>query len=143
NFAQLAAPFQWLAAETSRGATEPFRELGSPVIDAEKYAELMKRIEALRNENASLALHAVELQAKVSELTHIRQAGFPAHGRLIPARIIAADALASRGSLLLSKGRASNVKLGDWVTSRRFVNAGSEDGLRPGTSVLARESLIG
>ena len=84
-----------------------------------------------------------ELQAKVHELTRIRTQGFPDTGKLIPAKVIASDAVASRGSLLLSKGSLSKVKAGDWVASRLFVEVGEQDGVRQGASALACESLIG
>lgn len=143
SLSQLAAVPQAVVSGASQSLTEPLRSLGTPALSAEKHAELVARQEALENENTSLTLHLAELQARIDELTRIRREGFPAHGKLIPAKIIGADAVASRGSLLLSKGSLSQVKVGDWVTSRRFVDAGTEDGVRKGASVLARESLIG
>lgn len=140
--ALIAIP-QWMATEASRGVADPLMSLGMPAITAQEHAELVSRLEALRNENASLAIHMAEAQAKISELTRVRENGFPSQGKLIPARVIAGDAVAARGSLRLSKGKLSSVKAGDWVTSRRFVDAGEKDGVRQGAGVLARETLIG
>ena len=143
SLSQLAAVPQAVVSGASHGLAEPLRNLGMPVLSAEKHAELVARREALESENFSLTLHIAELQAQINELTRIRKQGFPPDGKLVPAKVIAADALASRGSLLLSKGSVSGVKAGDWILSRRFVDAGWEDGVRKGSSVLARESLIG
>lgn len=143
NMAQLIAVPQWLASEATRGVTGPLRSMGTPAITAEQHSDLLAQMGAMRDANASLSIQVAELNAKIRELTQIREQGFPQDGRLIPATVIAADAVASRGSLLLSRGSLHKVKTGDWVTSRLFVDGGTDDGIRKGAGVLARETLIG
>jgi cell shape-determining protein MreC len=144
GLSELAAVPQAALTAAKDGMSGPLGNLVSrPAITAEEHARLVAQLDATQNENASLAARNFELQAQISDLTHIRKQGFPERGRLIPAKVIAADAVASRSSLKLSRGSMANVKTGDWVTSRRFVDAGAADGVPKGAGVLARESLIG
>jgi cell shape-determining protein MreC len=143
NVLRLLALPQLIATQAAGGLAEPLRNLGTPAISGEQHAALLKEKEALENENISLRLKLAELEARIDELAMVRQRGFPTDAALVPAKVVALDALASRGSLLLDKGSSHNVRSGDWVTSRLFVDAGTSDGARPGAGVLARESLIG
>ena len=137
------AVLQWSTSQTSRHVVD-LKSLGNAAITAEEHSALVTELQAKRNLTDSLQVKVAELEAKVSELTKVRAlAGFPTEGRLIPADVIGADAVASRGSLLLSKGSVSKVKSGDAVTSRLFVDAGTRDGAQKNAMVLGHEALIG
>lgn len=138
----LVALAQWPASAASRRVADFPLEMTA--ITPEQHSALVSQLEAQQNRANSLAVQVAELRSVVQELTHLRELpGFPRDGRLIPAQIIASDAVASRGSLLLSKGTVSKARVGDWVTSRRFIDSGSADGTRKDAAVLAHETLLG
>ncbi|GMV98834.1 MAG: hypothetical protein AMXMBFR83_31820 [Phycisphaerae bacterium] len=119
-------------------------EIGRSAITAEEHAALLAELQARRNLSRSLTVRVADLEEQVRELTRLRsEVDFPAEARLIPADVIGKDALAARGSLLLSAGRSSRAKPGDWVTSRKFLDAGSKAGVRTDAGVIGHETLIG
>ncbi len=144
NLAQLIAPTQWAARRTGQLLVEPIKKYRREPIPAEEHDKLLAQRQAQENENASLRQQLTERQATIDGLTLIRaMPGFPAHGALIPARVLGLDAAAARDSLLVGKGSMQNIKRDEWVASRLFVDAGSESGVRDQLNVLAREYLIG
>ncbi len=102
------------------------------------------RIEALRSTVATLAAQNQALRRENEMLAGVRGRGLGARGRLIPARIIAGDALAWRESKTLLAGRRAGVRRGDAVLSDRFsLDLGQTEGVSEGMAVVAAEALVG
>lgn len=119
-------------------------DIGPAAITAEEYSALLTEVQARRNMTQSLTVRVAELEAKVNDLARVRaEPDFPDDARLIPADVIGRDALAARQSLLVSEGRKSRVKVGDWVTSRKFIDVGTAQGVKTGAGVIGHETLIG
>jgi cell shape-determining protein MreC len=143
NATQLLALPQLVARESGLQVTQRFRSIAASPVSPEQHELALREKAALENQNVSLHQQVTELQGLVEELAHTRRHGFPPQGVLIPARIIGLDAAAGRDSLIISKGRSRNVKMGDWVASRLFLEIGTGDGVREQLLVLAQECLIG
>jgi len=100
--------------------------------------------QALENQAAALSEEAARLRATLAELTGIRNlAGFPRQARLIPASVVARDAVPSRDGLKLNRGSRAGVHAGSWVASRLVIQPQVAATLPADAAVLARESLIG
>ncbi len=105
--------------------------------------ESLSRV-ALENQAAALSEEAARLRTTLAELTGIRNlAGFPRHARLIPASVVARDAVPSRDGLKLNRGSRAGVQAGSWVATRLVVQPQGSEHLPADAAVLARESLIG
>ncbi|UCD28062.1 MAG: hypothetical protein JSV03_13340 [Planctomycetota bacterium] len=143
NITPLIAFLQHGARETTQKVAKKIEHLSSKQITADLHDKTMLEKQALENENASLRQTIAQLRATQQQLTHIHQTGFPKEGSLIPAKVIAWDAVPSQDSLLLDKGRFKKVKHRDWVASRLLIDAGTNEGIHNQSEVLARESLIG
>ncbi len=138
----LALP-QWLMHATSVEGRRAASILISRPIPAEQHHKLTAERDALANEVAVLRQQNSLLQATVAELAHVRKQGFPAHGTLIPARVLAMDASPDRQSVVVNKGGFQKVEQNDWVVTSLTVGAGSSEGVEPQSPVLGRQYLIG
>jgi len=117
------------------------------MIPPEHHQQVVRELEAMRNEVASLRLQLREIEAEQPIIgMYLKKFGDRSAirgGRLIPARVIAYDPVAWRDAILLSSGRQRGVRPEAWVASRHFLDAGAKDGVQQGMVVLAREYLIG
>jgi cell shape-determining protein MreC len=143
NLTQPLAALQLLSFEASQELDRIKNHVIRRPVSAAQHDELVAERDALRRENVALHDQNAQLQATISELAGLRKQGFPAHGLLIPARVIALDAAPGRESLVAGKGDLQKVEQNDWVVSKMRVNAGSEEGVSEQSSVLARQCLIG
>jgi len=122
---------------TTRSLADVRRDIqGGPTTTQPGAAELEREllfqsgiIDQLRRENAGLR--------------GLREKYVSATVRLIPARVVSRDIAAARDSILVSRGASRGVKWQDWVISRFFVDAGGQEGVERGFSVLAREAIVG
>ncbi len=101
-----------------------------------------RRITAYQLQLASMHVRIEDLMQQNAELSGIRDLGYE-EGRLVRARVVAGDSLPWRESRLLDQGTLAGVKGGDAVVSAFFVDAGRDDNVLDGMTVLAGESLIG
>lgn len=144
DMTQLIALPQTAATRVAEAVAGSAQAISHPPVPAEEHEKLLHEQQAAENENIALRQQVIQLQAIVGDLQHIRgREGFPGNAQLIPARVVAWDAVPDRESLLVTKSRSPEVRRGDWVASRLAVQAGSQDGLQEGLAVLARESLLG
>lgn len=142
---QVVAPFQdgmyVLTVGPSPGGDKPAR------ISAKTYHELRTKLDAAQNQIISLNLLLRELEAERPTigliLQKLSERSATRNGRIVPARVIAADPAAWRDTLLLDKGRSHGISDEQWVASRRLLDAGAKDGVRKGMVTLAREFLLG
>jgi len=140
---QALVPFQdW----TSRGV-----DAASGANDEDKNGDGgQSQLEALRRRNAALSHQLAELRNRYRNLQRdyraiasVRRRGLSG-GRLIPARVVAADALPWRESRLISSGLLSGVQEAAGVTSNYFnCYLPQSEGVRGGLSVVASEVLVG
>lgn len=117
-------------------------KLNSKSVPGEEHEKAQQVILGLNNVNASLYQRIAQLEARLGSYDTLRKYGFK-DGMLIPASVLAIDADGAREALLLDKGKLSNLKNNDWVTSRIVILAGRDDGIADQSAVLARECLIG
>jgi cell shape-determining protein MreC len=144
NMTQLAALPQYAVNSAARGMSQSANALRTKPVSAREHDELLKAKQAAENENVSLRQQLALLQDQVGQLRSLRsRAGFPQDAKLIPARVVAWDAVPGRDSMVLLKGRSGSVQQGDWVASNLAVQAGQENGIRDDLRVLASETLIG
>lgn len=148
SLVQVLAPFQ----AASSGVGDAVANLGERPAEpptSEVYAQIQQRQAALENQVAALSAYTETLERENELLTAIRLQNLGAvplgaKGRLIPARVIAQDAVTWRSSKLIDAGTLRGVRRGDAVTSRAFdISRGSEEGVRDGLAVLLAESLVG
>jgi cell shape-determining protein MreC len=140
----VALPGQYAVTRATEGVSQSADRLRAQVVPAQAHNDLLKAKQAVENENLSLREENQVLRNLVNELQQIRRRPqFPANGKLIPARVVGWDAVPGRDSMLLLKGRSPEVKIGDWVTSRLAIQAGTDTGVTDDARVLARQNLIG
>jgi cell shape-determining protein MreC len=143
SIVQVLIPFQdWttrtIEAAGDRLAGHDFTAVPSGQLDA-----LERENTALRHQLLSLTARYHEVSAENLELANIRQRGLD-FGALIPARVVAADALPTRQSRLINAGALGGVQLAAPVASEHFtVQFGRPGAARDGLSVLTGEVLIG
>jgi cell shape-determining protein MreC len=142
NSLQLLAPIQWGLHSTASGAAETIREgVRSPVAPS--------RFDAVRSQRDALEHTVIAMD---SELTQLRQslaavAGWRGRGldpriAVIPARVVAADSMASRDAIVIDRGTSDGVAVGDWVVSHGFVAPGVA-GKQAAIDLLREECLLG
>lgn len=137
NLLQILAPFQDGVTRLTDGGTSA----RSSDSDASRDAN---EISALRSVVATLAAQNRALHRENEMLTGVRGRGLGARGRLIPARIVADDALGWRKSRTLLAGRRSGVRRGDGVLSDRFsIDLNQQEGITGGMAVVGAEALVG
>ena len=137
NLLQLLAPLQ----DGVTRLTEAARSARPSDSDASQDAD---EIRALRSMVATLAAQNSALHRENAMLTGVRGRGLGARGRLIPARIVADDALGWRESRTLLAGRRSGVHRGDGVLSDRFsIDLNGQEGVSSGMAVVGAEALVG
>ncbi len=143
---QLVAPFQDGMYVLTVGPLSPRSDTRAR-ISAKEHHELLTKLKAAQNQIISLNLLLRELEAERPTIGLILQKlsdrSATRNGRVVPARVIAADSAAWRDTLLLDKGRRNGVSREQWVASRRLLDAGIKDGVRKGMVTLAREFLLG
>ena len=148
SLVQVLAPFQ----AASSGAGDAVANLGDGPAEppsAESYVQMQRQRKALENQVAALSAYVETLEQENELLAAIRLQNLGAvplgaKGQLIPARVIAQDAVTWRSSKLIDAGTLRGVRRGDAVTTRAFdISRGSEDGVRDGLAVLLAESLVG
>jgi cell shape-determining protein MreC len=117
------------AAGTSSGAPEA--------------AELTRTVAKLTHQLASLASRHQALERDYAAATALRRRGFEG-GRLIPATVVAADALPWRQSRLINAGLLSGVREAAGVTTNQFtIHTAAAKGASKGLAVVTGELLIG
>jgi cell shape-determining protein MreC len=134
---------QWLAQTASHQTQRAAMTLLSRRVPSEQFERLAAERDALQTEIATLRYWNGQLQSTVAELANVRKMGFPAHGTLIPARVLGMDAAPGRDSMSVGKGDMQKVEKNDWVISSLTVGAGTDQGVEPLTHVLGRQYLIG
>jgi len=148
SLVQVLAPFQAVSSSAGDAVTNLAEHPAEPPT-AEVHAQMQQRQLALQNQVAALSAYVETLEQENELLTAIRLQNLGAvplgaKGRLIPARVIAQDAVTWRSSKLIDAGTLRGVRRGDAVTSHAFdVSRGSEEGVRDGLAVLLAESLVG
>ena len=116
---------------------------GDRPVSYERYDAVQRENEVLAHQLASATARLTALRQDYEDATGIRQRGL-ADGRLIPARIVAGDALAWRESRLINAGALSGVKHSALVSSHYFtLGLEGESTARTGLAVLAGEALVG
>ncbi|UCG33602.1 MAG: rod shape-determining protein MreC [Phycisphaerales bacterium] len=143
NVMQLLAPAEDILNRVGHAADSTLDDWSGEPVPHQQFAEYQDANRHLTNTVVSLSARVAELEQLNRELTHLRDAGFPREGRLIPARVLRRDAVAWRDALLLDKGAASSARPDAPVISRCFVNIGAETGVTDGMAVLAGEVLVG
>lgn len=103
--------------------------------------EASRRLDALRSAVVLLSAQNRSLRIENERLTGVRDRGLGPRGRLIPARVVADDAVPWRNSkLILLRGASRN----DAVISRHFsIDLAADEGVHTGMGVLATEVLVG
>jgi cell shape-determining protein MreC len=142
NLVQVFVPLQDLAG---RGADAGAGLLGGgdqPRHTAAEMEEIDRRGRALRHQVVSQQARIESLERQVVDLAGLRDLHMP--GRLIPARVVAPDALAWRESQLIDAGSLRGVRRDAAVVSNYFaVSLGTEHGAQPGLAVLTAECFVG
>ncbi|MHC4441079.1 MAG: rod shape-determining protein MreC [Planctomycetota bacterium] len=141
DITSLIAIPQYLVRETAQRVTHRVESLADKPVTADRYAEVLQEKQAVENENAALRQSVVELLATQEHLMHLMD--ISQEWTLVPAHVVAWDAVPGRDSLQLNKGRSSKVESMDWVVSRLQVDVGTKGGISDRSEVLPRECLIG
>ena len=140
---QALVPFQdWTTrgADAASGAAGAVGTAGGEQDPSEK---LRRTNEALRHRLADVQQRYRNLQRDYRAIASVRRRGLSG-GRLIPARVVAGDALPWRESRLISSGLLSGVRKAAAVTSNHFnVYLPESEGVRDGLSVVSSEVLVG
>jgi len=142
SMTQLIALPQWAVQRATHTATEPIKALTRETLTPTQQNQMLREMQSLENENIVLRQQIEALRLTIEELTLLRQQGVPETVALIPAPVIALDAAPRRDSLLLGKGDRNDIKEGDWVASRLFVQIGEQAGVHRDSAVLARENIL-
>jgi cell shape-determining protein MreC len=143
SLAQVLIPFQDWTTQTIEAAGDAIDQRDTTVISNSKLAAMERENTALRHQLLSLATRYSERNSEILDLANIRQRGLTA-GSLIPARVVAGDALATRQSRLINAGALGGVKLASPVASNHFtIHLGEAGAARDGMSVLSGEVLVG
>ncbi len=145
---QVLVPFQHAASVTTDAVAGALTG-DAPPVPAAVFEDLARRRAALENEVGSLQARVTELEEENAKLTRTRRFEVDgwrigARGRLVPARVITQDILPWRSSRLINAGSLQGVRPGSPVTTRFFtVDQGTAVGLRSGMAVLRGEVLLG
>lgn len=114
--------------------------LADPPADGDALAD--PRVEMLRNRIAAQTMEIRRLRHENQALAHLRQLGLQG-GRLIAARLVAADSVAWRESRLIDQGTLRGIRRDAAVISSYFTSVGGADGVADGMSIVSGEVLIG
>ena len=136
---QLFAPAQQVVRTAAGGADSALDEWANRPVAGREYQELARRANALENRLMSLTQQVRQLEQANRELAALRDSTFGQRGRLIPARVVRADAASFRDGLVLDRGQTSGVAPGQAVVSARLDPGQAEDG----GALLGSEFLIG
>jgi cell shape-determining protein MreC len=142
NLLQPLTPLQD-ASHRLLASASPAAGEGGPHVSSGQVDRLKRDLQAWRNIAGDLARDNQQLHEQLALMQNLRTIPTMRSCTLIPARVVARDAIPWRDSLLLQAGKNRGVQHDDWVASRIFIDAGSEDGLLQDMSVLASEYLIG
>ncbi len=141
---QLTSPMADAASSAANAAGRALASIEQPLVAADEHQAALARLRAAQNQLTAQAAHIQRLEAENRTLTGIRDRGFTVRGRLIPARVVAHDALDWRESRWIARGSTRGVRPGQAVLSNEFsIALGAESGARDGLRVLAAETLIG
>lgn len=143
NLVQVVLPLQHWSTGTADATQDAAGRMGGPKITPEQWESLQNENSALTHQLAALADRLHGLERDYDTLANIRRRGLES-GRLIPGKVIGADAMPLRESRLISAGRLAGVRAGATVASNHFtMDLRDTEGLRDGLSVLAGEALVG
>jgi cell shape-determining protein MreC len=143
SLVQVILPFQDAAGSMASAAGDLIEFSPSRPVSAEQHAAVQRENQALRHALAALTMRVDGLQRERDALARIRARGLH-DGRLIPARVVAADALAWRESRLVNAGTLRGVREEAAVASHHFsVEADANAQPQSGQAVLAGEILVG
>jgi cell shape-determining protein MreC len=142
NLVQVIAPFQdWAgrSADSAGAVVSP----SDPAPSAKDWQRLQRENAALRHQLAALSGNFEQLERDFAAAAGIRRLGLSG-GKLIPARVVAEDALPWRESRLVNAGLLSGIRRGSAVASNLFTIAPERaDAVAPGKMVLSGEVLVG
>ncbi len=142
NLVQVLVPLQDVANRSADAVGSAVDALQKPAFSAAEAEQVVAENQALRHTVASYQSRIADLEQSVQNLTRVRNQGL--RGKLIPACVVAPDALAWRESQLIDAGSLRGVHRGAAVISNHFaVNLGTENGIRSGQAVLAAELFVG
>jgi len=142
NLVQVLVPFQDWSTRSAEGTADALGGEGD-VPTPKEAARLKIENTALRHRLATLSAQYELAESDLAAATGIRRRGLQG-GRLIPARVVAADAAAWRESRLVNAGTLLGVRRDSAVTSNVFAVAADDPGaVRDGYAVLAGEALVG
>lgn len=148
SLVQVMVPFQHAvtsAADGWRGGDSAT----DTIVSGAEYEVLRRQNSALRHRLAALSLRSEELEDQVHLLEATRQwevegRRIGTRGKLIPARVVTEDLLAWRSSRLINAGTLQGVSPGSAVASQYFsIDEGETSGVKDGMAILMGESLIG
>ena len=135
---------QWGVHDTAARTAETVREYAQPVPSPEEYNRLAREREALRHEVTALAGVVSQLQQQVQAVAGFQKRGLLGAARLIPARVVSADAVAWRESIQIDRGADDGVRTGDWVVSCAFPSSSGESTrLDDAVQALLSQTLLG
>jgi len=142
SLVQVIVPFQDWSTRTADGAADlAFGESDVPTPAEAQRLKLENA--ALRHRLAALSTAHEQLSTDFASVAGIRHQGLH-QGRLIPARVLAADAIPWRDSRLVNAGTLKGVRADAPVASNHFSLATEDpDELADGQAVLAGEVLVG
>lgn len=134
-------PLAWVqsglssVARRGRATLQPGEQIARTALELRLQAENEELQRKLLHQSALLT----QLQNKLDDVTGIQSQLREAHGRIILASVVAADASPQRDTLTLSRGASHGVRVDDWV-----VAAAPRDG-PPEVSgpALLRQHLVG
>ncbi len=148
SLVQILVPFQdgatagvHLVADDGNGV--------SSSVSAEAYQSLLNEKNALDNRLASLALLVGDLEEEVALLHATRVWGaadsrLGARGQLIPAKVVGEDVLPWRSSRWVNAGSLQGVRPGSAVTTNHLEIVGDDaNAHQSGLAVLLGETLVG
>jgi len=143
SVSQMAVPGQYLLYSSSSKLGEALDRVADPPVPQDTHRRLQAENEQLASRLLAIEAEKRDLRRRYEQLAGLREMASLRTPRLIPARIVAADVVAWRDQLVVDQGRRRGVSRRDWVITHRFLDAGEDQGVRPGLSVLAGEYLIG
>lgn len=142
NLTQVIVPFQDWANRSVSTAKDSITGADQPV-SRDEWDKVVRQNQALTHQIVALASRYESLERQHASLAGIRQRGLSG-GRLISARVIAADASPLSESRLVNSGRLSGVRDGAAVASSYFtVEQSTGQEVQSGMSVLSGETLVG